>query len=145
MTAMHKAMSAYGQAVETTPAGQQIVMLYDGVLRQIANARSAITERRINDRFIAVQKATLILEALQGCLDFDKGEDIALQLDRLYTHYIFRLHTINVEDDPAICDQLTAQIGELRSSWATINKAPTQPPAPATSADPQSTPAAVTA
>ena len=145
MTAMQKAMSAYGQAAETTPAGKQIVMLYDGILRQIANARSAITERRINDRYMAVQKATQILEALQGCLDFDKGEDIAPQLDRLYTHYIFRLHAINIEDDPAICDVLTAQIGELRNSWATINSSPTQPSAPVAPANPQSSSAAVTA
>ena len=133
MTVMQKAMNAYGQAVETTPPARQIVMLYDGILRQIAKARAAIEDRRINDRFVAVQKATLILEALQGCLDHEKGGDIAPQLDRLYTHYIFRLQAINLEDNPAICDELHTQISELRASWASIAEAK---PAPNTAGKP---------
>ena len=145
MTSMQKAMSAYGQAVETIAPAKQIVMLYDGVLRQIANARSAIGDRRINDRFAAVQKATLILEGLQSCLDHEKGGEIAPQLDRLYTHYIFRLQAINMEDDPAICDELAAQIGELRNSWATIAENGTSPTATPPSTDRPSMSAAVTA
>lgn len=144
MTSMQKAMSAYSQAVETIAPAKQIVMLYDGILRCIAKARYAIEDRRINERFMAVQKATLILEALQGCLDHDNGGEIAPQLDRLYTHYIFRLQAINVENDPAICDELTGLIGELRQSWATVagqNTAPIQP-APA---DPKAAPSPVTA
>lgn len=139
MMTMQKALNAYGQAEETIPPAKQIVMLYDGVLRHIANARLAIAERRINDRFMAVQKATLILEALQSCLDHEQGGDIAPQLDRLYNHYIFRLQAINVEDDQAICDELAAQIGELRESWATLAKSGTAKPTPE---QPSATPAA---
>jgi len=145
MTAMQKAMSAYGQAVETIPPARQIVMLYDGVLRHIANARMAIGERRINDRFTAVQKATLILEALQGCLDHEKGGEIASQLNQLYTHYIFRLQAINVDDDPAICDELAKQIGELRVSWATLAEQRSPTAAPVTSTDRPVAPATLTA
>lgn len=141
MMTMQKALNAYGQAEETIPPAKQIVMLYDGVLRHIANARSAVVDRRINDRFTAVQKATLILEALQSCLDHEQGGDIAPQLDRLYNHYIFRLQAINVQDDPAICDELSAQIGELRESWATLAKSGTAKPAPeAPSASPAARP-----
>lgn len=148
MTAMHKAMNAYGQAVETIPPAKQIVMLYDGIIRHITKARSAIGDRRINDRFMAVQKATLIIEALQGCLDHDQGGEIAPQLDRLYTYFIFRLQAINVEDDPAICDELIARIGELRQSWAVLaqNGAPAMTPGaqPDRNATPGPVPAPVT-
>jgi flagellar protein FliS len=120
MTAMRKAMSAYGQATQTIPPAQQIVMLYDGVLRHIKAASAAIDERRINDRYLAVQKATLIIEALQGCLDHEKGGEIAPQLDRLYSYFIFRLQAINMEDDTAICSELSDRVGELRASWAAI-------------------------
>ena len=141
MTAVQKAMNAYGQAVETVSPARQIVMLYDGVLRYIANARSAIADRRISDRYQAVQKATQILEGLQGCLDHENGGDIAPQLDRLYTHYIFRLQAINVEDDPAICDELIALIGELRESWAVLAKpgASSERTAPAAGSPPTAT------
>lgn len=146
MTAMRKAMNAYGQAVETISPAKQIVMLYDGVLRHITNARSAIGDRRINDRFVAVQKATLILEGLHGCLDHEKGGEIAPQLDQLYTHFIFRLQAINVEDDPVICDELLGQIGELRESWAVLAESGTSPEASVPAADrPSTPPAALTA
>ena len=120
-------------------------MLYDGILRQIANARSAIGERRINDRFMAVQKATLILEGLQGCLDHGNGGEIAPQLDQLYSHYIFRLQAINMEDDPAICDQLTSQIRELRESWAVLATSGTSPAPSAPAAEQSQASPAVTA
>ena len=145
MTAMQKAMNAYGQAVETIPPAKQIVMLYDGVLRQIANARNAIGERRINDRFTAVQKATLILEGLQGCLDHELGGEIAPQLDQLYSHYIFRLQAINMEDDPNICDELTVQIRELRESWAVLATSGTSPAAPVPATESSQASPAVTA
>ena len=120
MTAMQKAMNAYGQASETIPPAKQIVMLYDGVLRHVKAAAKAIDDRRINDRYIAVQKATLIIEALQGCLDHEHGGDIAPRLDQLYTHFIFRLQAINIDDDVAICDDILERVGELRASWAAV-------------------------
>ena len=129
MMTMQKALNAYGQAEETIPPAKQIVMLYDGVLRHIANARLAIVERRINDRYQATQKATMVIEALQGCLDFEQGGDIAPQLDQIYTYLIFRLQAINIDDDVAICDELMERVGELRESWAIIanNEADGQP------------------
>ncbi len=123
MTAMQKAISAYGQAIETIPPAQQIVMLYDGIIRHLRVASTAIVERRINDRYVAVEKATLIIEALQSCLDHEKGGEIAPQLDQLYAHFIFRLQAINIEDDVAICRELLDRIGELRASWAAIAEA----------------------
>ena len=145
MTSMQKAMNAYGQAVETMPPAKQIVMLYDGILRHIDKAKSAIGERRINDRFVAVQKATTIIEALQGCLDHENGGEIAPQLDQLYTYFVFRLQAINVDDDPAICDELSARVGELRASWAVLAEQGSSPSKPQTSSDPNAAPAAVTA
>lgn len=123
MMAMQKAMTAYGQATETIPPAQQIIMLYDGIIRNLKMARAAINERRINDRCMAVEKATLIIEALQSCLDHEKGGEIAPQLDQLYTHFIFRLQAINIDDDTAICDELLDRIGELRAAWGEIAEA----------------------
>ncbi len=120
MTVMRQAMNAYSQAVQTIPRAQQIVMLYDGVIRFVKSARAAVVDRRINDRYIAVQKATQIIDALQGCLDHEKGGDIASNLDRLYTYFSFRLQAINLEDDEAICDEIIDRISELRESWAQI-------------------------
>ncbi|MGI9508175.1 MAG: flagellar export chaperone FliS [Geminicoccaceae bacterium] len=145
MTAMQKAMNAYGQAVETIPPAKQIVMLYDGILRHIDKAKSAIGGGRVNDRFVAVQKATLIIEALQGCLDHEKGGEIAPQLDQLYTYFVFRLQAINVDNDPAICDELLERVGELRASWAVLADQGASPGKPQSTVDRDTTSSTVTA
>ena len=145
MTATRKAMNAYSQAVETTPPAQQIVMLYDGILQNLAKAKQAIGEGRVNDRYLAVQKASTIIEALQGCLDHENGGDIAPQLDRLYTHFIFRLQAINVENDAKICDELRGNIQPIRDSWAMIAKPGSTSAAPASPQDRPTVPSSVTA
>jgi len=120
MNAMNRAMAAYGQASETLPPLQQIVLLYDGAIRRLKEARQAIAARRVRDRLVAVNKAAAIIEALQAALDHERGGEIAANLDRIYTHISLRLHQINLLDDPAICDELIARLGELRTSWAEL-------------------------
>ena len=120
MHSMRRVTTAYGQAAETLAPARQIVLLYDGAIRRIKEARHAIEARRINDRYQALAKATAIVEGLQGCLDLEHGGIIARNLDQLYTYLVLRLQRINLENDVAICDELTARLSELRDSWARI-------------------------
>jgi flagellar secretion chaperone FliS len=117
---MQRAMSAYGQAAETLPPARQIVLLYDGAIRRIKEARRALEQGRINDRYIAVHKAAAIIDALHACLDYERGGEIARQLDQIYTYVGFRLQRINLNGGVAICDELVLRLGELRTSWAQI-------------------------
>lgn len=131
MQGMQRALSAYGQAAETLAPLKQIVLLYDGAIRRIKEARQAIVERRIKDRHTAVTKAAAIIDALHAALDHERGGEIADRLDRIYTYVTFRLHRVNLDDDPAICDELVARLAELRASWAQLadpaGSAPAQP------------------
>jgi flagellar protein FliS len=120
MQSMRQVMAAYGQAAETLAPARQIVLLYDGAIRRIREARHAIEARRINDRYQALAKATAIVEGLQGCLDLERGGAIARNLDQLYTYLVLRMARINLENDVGICDELTARLSELRDSWARI-------------------------
>jgi flagellar secretion chaperone FliS len=126
MQAMRRAINAYGMASETLAPAQQIVLLYEGAIRRIKEARSAIEARRVNERWTAVQKATGIIEGLQSCLDHERGGEIAENLDRLYTHLAFRLQQINLTDDATICDELIARLDQLRGSWAQLAAGATQ-------------------
>jgi len=113
-------MSAYGQAAQTQAPIRQIVLLYDGALRRIKEARQAIEERRISDRCVAVTKATAIIEGLQSALDHEQGGEIAANLDRIYSYVCFRLQDINLKDDVAVCDELRDRLAELRAAWAEL-------------------------
>jgi flagellar protein FliS len=133
MQGIKRALDAYGHAAETLAPLRQIVMLYDGAIRRIKEARQAVEQRRIKDRHVAVEKASAIVDALQAALDHERGGEIAAQLDKIYTYLGFRLQRINLDDDPAICDELVARLGELRASWAQLadagGKAPETAPA----------------
>jgi flagellar secretion chaperone FliS len=120
MQAMRRAIDAYGHASATLAPAQQIVLLYEGAIRRIKEAQSAIAARRINERCCAVQKATAIIEGLQSCLDHERGGELARNLDRIYTHISFRLQRVNLTDDPAICDELIARLDQLRGAWAQL-------------------------
>lgn len=120
MHAMQRAMNAYGQAAETLAPAKQVVLLYDGAIRRIGEARRAVEERRAGDRHVAVAKATAIVEALAACLDHEHGGEIATNLERIYTYASFRLQRINLTDDVAICDELMERLGELRDAWARL-------------------------
>ena len=67
-----RAAAAYGQAAQTIPPLRQIVMLYDGAILRLQEAKRAIAENRIEDRHRAVSKAAAIIDALHGCLDFER-------------------------------------------------------------------------
>ena len=149
MQHMRRAVNAYGQAAETLAPARQVVLLYDGALRRIKEARDAIERRAINQRHVAVGKAAAIIDALHACLDHERGGEIASNLDRLYTYFGMRLQHINLKDDVRICDELVARLGELRAAWAQIadgGVAPGTPGAgaPAAGARPTETGTAVT-
>jgi flagellar protein FliS len=136
MQRMQRALSAYGQAAETLAPARQIVLLYDGAIRRIKEARQAIERRAVNDRYAAIGKAAAIIDALQGCLDHERGGEIAENLDRLYTYFGMRLQRINLTDDVQICDELVERLGELRASWAQIADAGGAPGATGPAAPP---------
>jgi flagellar protein FliS len=95
-------------------------MLHDGAIARLREASRAIEEGRTEDRYIAVQKASAIVDALHACLDRDRGGEIANMLHRLYTYFNRRLQQINIYNDGSICDEIAQRLTELRVSWQGI-------------------------
>jgi flagellar secretion chaperone FliS len=114
-----RATAAYRDA-EAHPPARQIVLLHESAIRNLLDAKLAIAERRIEDRFHRVARAHAIVGALQASLDFELGGEIAPLLDRLYDHILGRLMSINLQDDPAICDEIVRLLTRMRDGWAEI-------------------------
>ena len=124
MNANRNAMQSYGQAAQMVPAGVQVVMLYDGILKCLAEARAAIEENRIVDRFNAIKKASDIVNGLNSGLDFENGGDIAPMLDQFYNYAFFRLQRACMESSVEIVDELTANVTQMRNAWAAVADQP---------------------
>ena len=133
-TQKHK-YQAYAAATQTVAKTQQIIMLYDGVIKLIQQAKDAINERRIEDRYNLLLKASNIIHGLQGCLDFEQGGEIANVLFSFYSSIDNRLFSVQRTNSLESCDEVIADLKQMRDAWASVdsqlldNVAP-KPPAP---------------
>jgi flagellar protein FliS len=98
-----------------------VVMLYDGALAALAEARRHILAGDTPQKGRAIGKAIAIVsEGLKGSLNMARGGTIALHLHDLYDYLERRLLAANLTGDVAGIDEAAALLGELRGAWATL-------------------------
>ncbi len=113
--------------VKSSSPLELVVLLYDGALRATHAATEALGQRDIPARRAAMSKAMAFVSELQGTLDMDKGGDIAVELDRLYTWMTDRLVEATVRQDAAPIQEVRKVLTTLRDAWhqvATNARAP---------------------
>jgi flagellar protein FliS len=117
------AAQAYARvAVETGVASSDprrlLVMLYDGVLKCLAEARGHMQRRDMAAKGQALSQALKILgEGLVASLDEQNGGPIARQLRDLYDYIEQRIVLANLRNDARLLHEAAALLGELRSAW----------------------------
>ena len=133
MVAVHAAQAYARIGLETGVAAASpqrlIVMLYDGALDALAEARVHIQAGRTAQKGRALGKAiSIVQEGLKAALDVGQGGDIARSLMELYDYIGRRMLLANLRDDVALIDESTRLLTELRAAWATLAE---RQPAPA--------------
>jgi len=113
---------AYNLANRTVGKTRQVVMLYDGIIRFIKQAKQAIEENRIEDRYKLLTKATEVLVGLQGSLDFEQGGTVARTLHDFYISMESRLMSIHRTHDTKVCEELINELKQMRDVWDKIDK-----------------------
>jgi flagellar protein FliS len=99
-----------------------VVMLYDGAIRFMAEARAAIERRDIPARRDAVSRALAIVAELQNTLDLSAGGTVAASLDDLYRFVTSRLMDASFRQDPQPIDEAIGVFTTLREGWSAIAK-----------------------
>ena len=61
-----------------------------------------------------------IISGLQSSLDMDAGGEISTNLDDLYDYMVRRLGEAGAANDPAILDEITSLLIEVKSAWDVI-------------------------
>ncbi|MFQ3611648.1 MAG: flagellar export chaperone FliS [Fimbriimonadales bacterium] len=120
-------------AVETASPVRLVVMLYDGAIRFLNEAKQAIQNRDFETQNLKFQRAQRILAELISSLDFDKGGEIAENLFRLYTYMYNQLVEANLQDSIERTEHVIHLLSELREAWDTIanqSEVPVPTPAP---------------
>lgn len=113
---------AYNAAKQTAPKTKQIVLIYDGIIRLLQQAKKAIQEKRIEDRFKLLTKAADIIIGLQCCLDFEKGGNIARTLYQFYADVHMQIFSIHRNNSLADCDTVIAELKQMRDAWDEIDR-----------------------
>ena len=97
---------------------QLVVMLYDGALRFLTEAREAQAAGNMAARGRALRRVTAIIAECQSTLDLQKGGDVAAELDRLYSYISGRLLDVTLKRDPSAIDEVARLMATLREGWA---------------------------
>lgn len=107
-----------------------IVMLYDGALVALLNAKSNIAAGNIAAKGKALSHAiTIIDNGLRASLDRTAGGEIAANLDALYDYMSRRLLQANLKNDVTVIDEVHRLLADLRGAWVAIGDK-VQPPVP---------------
>ncbi len=114
---------AYVSATQTVAKTQQIIMLYDGIIRLVQQAKEAIAEKRIEDRYNLLVKASYIVHGLQGCLDFENGKEIADVLYGFYASIDARMFSVHRTNSIETCDAVIHDLKQMRDAWAAVDEA----------------------
>jgi flagellar protein FliS len=104
-----------------------VVMLYDGAIRFLGEARDAHERQDHRGRATGISKAMAIVGELRSTLNLDDGSSLALELDRLYDYMFGRLLEVTTKKDLSGIDEVQRLLVTVREGWVQVSAA-TSPP-----------------
>lgn len=120
-TATVRATQAYQQTmVQSRSPLELVVMLYDGAIRYMTEARDAMARRDLSAKRDALSRSMAIVGELHATLNMSEGGQIAVSLDALYSYVNARLLDATMKGDASAIDESIKLIGQLRDAWVQI-------------------------
>jgi flagellar protein FliS len=110
--------------INTASKGKLVLMLYNGTIRFINEAKTAISDQRPAEAHEKITRASDIITELRMSLDESAG-DIAVNLDKLYEYIEWRLVQGNIKKSIEQLDAALAILTDIRDAWAKICSSPT--------------------
>jgi len=119
-------------AVNTVDQGKLIVMLYDGAIKFLTQAADKISKGQQYEAHTNLVKGKGIIAELMASLNMEKGGDIALNLQRLYSYMYNELIDANLNKDTRRLEAVVTLLRELREGWRSVSTEGKTDAAPAT-------------
>jgi flagellar protein FliS len=109
-------------ATQTASPGQLVLMLFDGAIRFLEQARQGFAiedplefNLTINNN---VLRAQAIIRELNASLNLQEGGDLATTLRRLYDYFDWRLQQCNMQKREEGILEVIKRLTALRDAWA---------------------------
>jgi len=124
-------------AVRSATPIELVIILFDTAIDDIRRAASTAGAGNIEERAAAVGHAMLVLQQLQGTLDFEKGGQVARQFEQFYNLVRAKLLEAQLRNSPELMQQQMQFMSEVRDCWVEAEKQLNpRPPVPAVLAPP---------
>jgi len=113
------AASAYRQTelVTSSDPKKLILMLYDGAIRFLEQARAGVLSGDIRRRGENLSKVIAIIGELNSCLNMEAGGETSEFLRGLYMYMLTELPKVSLNNDMEIVDKSMRYLKELRKIW----------------------------
>jgi len=95
-----------------------VLMMFDGALTAIAEAKGAIERKDLATKSKCLIKAINIFSALRESLDKESEPTISENFDNLYAYCIGNLIELSVSLDLSGLDEISAFIKPVRDAWS---------------------------
>lgn len=115
-----KALASYGRIAnaETNPL-KQIVMLYDGAIKFLNQTAADIEAKDYAAKAEHSDRALDIINYLQSILDFERGGNVAVSLDKLYRSIQVLVLRASAELDADLMRKAADLLAPVRDAWET--------------------------
>lgn len=129
----HNALGQYNKmavqtGVEAASPHRLIQMLMDGALEKVARAKGCMQRGEIRAKGQQIGWAISIIEGLKASLNKAEGGEIAQNLEDLYTYMERRLIESNRNNDPALLDEVSSLMRQIKEAWDAIGDEVNLPP-----------------
>ena len=115
--------NSYQRANQTISEIKQLIMLYEGAINFIEQAKQAIDENDFEKRFNLINKAIAIINGLNSCLEFNEAtNDTSKALDTFYQEIDMRLLYIQCNNSKDSCDSVIRDLKTMLNAWVDIEK-----------------------
>jgi flagellar secretion chaperone FliS len=108
-------------AVQEASSAGLVVILYDILVDDLRQAAAAMRRADIDERSLRLKHGLLVLQLLEGSLDWENGGEAASNLARLYAHIRRQMLAAQFSCDPATLEQQIALLLDVREAWRTID------------------------
>ena len=106
--------------VSTVSKSKLILLMYDGAIRFITEARRSVEKRDIAGRGVCIGKAQKIINELAGSLDHERGGEVAKSLDNVYAEINKNLTEANINGDASSLDGALAMLRTIKEAWEQV-------------------------
>lgn len=94
-----------------------IILCYEEAIKNLASAKYYYLSNDYEKKGKAVQMALEFINALKEALDFEKGGEIAKNLNLIYSYSIKHILNSDVKRDLEGFDHIIFLMNELKSTW----------------------------